>query len=204
MVDTLVPIGIERCSGLRDHVAARAEDGQIRTIRRDMRRHGRRTRFLMSVAVGRLPRGAMAVFVAAGLVFLVSGSAARADTIVGDGLFSPYGVAVDGPGDVCIADAGNDRVLEHAAGAPAAMVINAQSAGSLTVAFTDASTAVSPATITGWSWNFGDGSPVSTQESQPRLRVDGEFHGVVDGERQHRSRPARPPSRSLSRRCTRR
>jgi PKD repeat protein len=41
----------------------------------------------------------------------------------------------------------------------------AQGAGSLTFAFTDASTAVSPATITGWSWNFGDGSPVSTQQN---------------------------------------
>ena len=44
-----------------------------------------------------------------------------------------------------------------------------QTAGSLTVAFTDASTAVSPATITGWSWNFGDGSPASTAPGPQRI-----------------------------------
>jgi PKD repeat protein len=77
----------------------------------------------------------------------------------------PRGVAVDRSGDVFIADTGHNRVVEHSATDPTAGLTSAESAASLTVAFTDASIAVSPATITGWSWNFGDGSPVSNQQN---------------------------------------
>ena len=35
-----------------------------------------------------------------------------AQTTVGTGLSGPYGVAVDGAGDVFIADTGNNRVVE--------------------------------------------------------------------------------------------
>jgi hypothetical protein len=45
------------------------------------------------------------------LVFLISGSPARADTFIGEGLYAPEAVAVDGSGDVFIADTGNDRVV---------------------------------------------------------------------------------------------
>ena len=81
----------------------------------------------------------------------------------------PDGVAVDGSGDVFIAETGHNRVVEHSTTNPQAAFTSAQSAGSLTVAFSDASTAVSPATITGWSWNFGDGSPVSTQQNPSHI-----------------------------------
>jgi PKD repeat protein len=47
---------------------------------------------------------------------------------------------------------------------PVATFTSAQSAGSLTATFTDASTVASPTTITEWSWNFGDGSPLSSAE----------------------------------------
>jgi PKD repeat protein len=81
------------------------------------------------------------------------------------GLGDPVGVAVDGSGDVFIADQDADRVVERAAGSPTgAAFASVQSPGSLMVAFTDTSTAVSPATITGWSWNFGDDSPSSSAE----------------------------------------
>ncbi len=166
---------------------------------------------MMSVTVGRLPDGVMAVLVVlgVGLAFLVSGSRARGDTIVRGGL-TPQGMAVDGSGDVFIADSSNNRVVvekpngsggythrvvdaglhsaygvavdgsgdlfiadeeghgsvvEHAAGAPGAVFSSAQGAGSLTVAFTDTSYVVSPATITRWSWNFGNGSPSSGAEN---------------------------------------
>jgi sugar lactone lactonase YvrE len=46
-----------------------------------------------------------------GLAFLISGSAARADTVVSGGLSFPTGVAVDGSGDVFVADTGNNRVV---------------------------------------------------------------------------------------------
>ena len=81
------------------------------------------------------------------------------------GLSSPQGVAVDPSGDMFIADTGHNQVVEHSLTDPEAAFTTAERPGSVTVAFTDASTAVSPATITGWSWNFGDGSPVSTQQN---------------------------------------
>ena len=81
------------------------------------------------------------------------------------GLYYPYGVAVDGSGNVFIADTYDNRVVEHSPTALTALFSSTQAAGSLTVAFIDASTAASPATIAGWSWNFGDGSPVSTQQN---------------------------------------
>ena len=67
---------------------------------------------MMSVTVGRLPDGVMAVLVVlgVGLAFLVSGSRARADTIVRGGL-TPQGMAVDGSGDVFIADSYHHRVV---------------------------------------------------------------------------------------------
>ncbi len=68
-------------------------------------------RSTVSVAVGRLPHGAMAVLVGVGLAFLISGSTARADTFIGTGLYGPEAVAVDGSGDVFIADTGNNRVV---------------------------------------------------------------------------------------------
>ena len=43
-------------------------------------------------------------------------SGGGAQTTVGSGLSSPYGVAVDGAGDVFIADSGNNRVIEVPAG----------------------------------------------------------------------------------------
>jgi endoglucanase len=46
---------------------------------------------------------------------------------------------------------------------PTAAFTAQQAAGSLAVAFTDGSTAVSPAKITGWSWNFGDGGTSNQQ-----------------------------------------
>ena len=66
----------------------------------------------ISVMVRRLLHGLMLVLVVAGvgLGFLISGSAVRADTIVGGGL-TPAGVAVDGSGDVFITDAAYNRVL---------------------------------------------------------------------------------------------
>ena len=48
-------------------------------------------------------------------------------------------------------------------GPPTAAFSAAQSASSLSVAFTDSSTAVSPATVTGWSWDFGDGGTSTVQ-----------------------------------------
>ena len=77
----------------------------MRTIRSDLRLRGWLMRSMMSVTPGRLPHGLMAVLAAVGVgpVFLISGSPARADTIVGTGLSSPEGVAVDGSGDVFIA-----------------------------------------------------------------------------------------------------
>jgi PKD repeat protein len=69
-------------------------------------------RSTMSVTVGRLPHGLMAVFVVVGVgLFLVSGSLARADTMVGGGLNTPVGVAVNRVGDVFIADTDNNRVV---------------------------------------------------------------------------------------------
>ena len=69
-------------------------------------------RSMMSVTVGRLPDGVMAVLVVLGVgsAFLVSGSRARADTIVRGGL-TPQGMAVDGSGDVFIADTYHHGVL---------------------------------------------------------------------------------------------
>jgi PKD repeat protein/sugar lactone lactonase YvrE len=94
-----------------------------------------------------------------------NGSGGYTQRVVDAGLSSPAGVAVDGAGDVFIAEyEPNGSVGEHPAGAPAAAFTSAQSAGSLTVAFTDASSVASPTTITGWSWNFGDGSPLSSAE----------------------------------------
>jgi PKD repeat protein len=95
-----------------------------------------------------------------------NGSGGYTHRVVDAGVYSAYGVAVDGSGDLFIADEeGHGSVVEHAAGAPAAVFSSAQGAGSLTVAFTDTSYVVSPATITRWSWNFGDGSPSSGAEN---------------------------------------
>jgi hypothetical protein len=78
----------------------------------------------------------------------------------------PNQVAVDGSGDdLFIAEPALHRVVEHSTTDPTAAFTNAESAGSFTVAFTDASNAVSPATITRWSWDFGDESPGSTQQN---------------------------------------
>ena len=65
----------------------------------------------MSVTVRRPPRGVIAVLMGVSLAFLILGSAARADTFIGTGLFGPEAVAVDGSGDVFIADTGNNRVV---------------------------------------------------------------------------------------------
>jgi PKD repeat protein len=46
---------------------------------------------------------------------------------------------------------------------PTAAFSPQQASSSLAVSFTDASTTESPATITGWSWNFGDGTSSSLQ-----------------------------------------
>ena len=81
------------------------------------------------------------------------------------GLDTPAGVAVDASENVFISDSGGNRVVEHSATNPRAAFTSAGSAGSLTVAFRDASIAVSPATITRWSWNFGDGTPASTEQN---------------------------------------
>jgi PKD repeat protein len=99
------------------------------------------------------------------LVEKPNGSGGYSRSVVDSGVPYPKGVAVDGSGDVFIADNIDDQVVEHPAGASTAVFTAAQNPGSLTVAFTDASTAASPATITGWSWNFGDGSPSSSAEN---------------------------------------
>jgi PKD repeat protein len=95
-----------------------------------------------------------------------NGSAGYTQSVVDStGLSSPHAVAVDGSGDVFIADTNNNRVVEHSTIAPTARFTSAESSGSLTVTFTNTSTVGSPATITGRTWNFGDGSPVSTQQN---------------------------------------
>ena len=101
------------------------------------------------------------------LVDKPNGSGGYTQSVVDDTgpLSDPEGVAVDRSGDVFITEWGLDRVIEHSATDPRALFTSAQSAGALTVAFTDASIAVSPAKITGWSWNFGDGTPVSTEQN---------------------------------------
>jgi PKD repeat protein len=96
-----------------------------------------------------------------------NGSGGYTQRLVDGGLSSPEGVAVDGSGDVFIADTGKNRVVEHSAVAPTALFTSAQTPGSLTVAFTDASTVAGPATITGWSWNFGDDSSASIPQQSP-------------------------------------
>jgi hypothetical protein len=53
---------------------------------------------------------AMLVLVGVGLVFLISGSTVRADTVVRGGI-TPSAVAVDRSGDVFSADAPNNRVV---------------------------------------------------------------------------------------------
>jgi PKD repeat protein len=120
-------------------------------------------RSMMSVTAGGLTHGLIAALVVVGLVFLISGSSARADTIVSGGL-KPNGVAVDRAGTCSSRLPTTTGGVEHAAAAPTAGFTGAQNAGSLTVAFTDASTAASPATISGWSWSFGDSSPSSNAE----------------------------------------
>jgi DNA-binding beta-propeller fold protein YncE len=66
---------------------------------------------MMSVTSRRLAHRWVAVLVAVGTgpVYLISGSAARADIV--SGTLSPAGVAVNESGDVFIADTGNNRVL---------------------------------------------------------------------------------------------
>jgi PKD repeat protein len=105
------------------------------------------------------------------LVDKPNGSGGYTQSVVDDtATFSfPEGVAVDGSGDMFVADTRHNQVVQHSLTDPAAAFTSAESVGSVTVAFTDASIAVSPATITGWSWNFGDGSPVSTQQNPSHL-----------------------------------
>jgi PKD repeat protein len=94
-----------------------------------------------------------------------TGSYTQSETDLG--VTAPAGLAVDASRHVFIADTPNDRVVEHTATPPTATAAftSAQIGVSFTVAFTDQSTAISPVTITGWSWNFGDGAPVSTQQN---------------------------------------
>src|ERR1700743_3384999 len=70
-------------------------------------------RSMVSVTVRRLPHRLVAVLLAVGvgLTFLISGSPARADTIIGAGVSHPRGVAVDRAGDVYIADTWNNQVV---------------------------------------------------------------------------------------------
>jgi PKD repeat protein len=100
-------------------------------------------------------------------------------SVVDAGLSDPAGVAVDGAGDVFIAESGTDRVAEHSAAAPTAWFTSAQSPSSLTVAFTDASTAASPATITSWSWDFGDGSQSSAEDPTHTYRTTARFDATL-------------------------
>jgi len=95
-----------------------------------------------------------------------NGSGGYTQSVVDDFTDVSYaeGVAVDGSGDVFVADSGNNRVVEHSTTAPTAWFFISENQGSSTVAFDDASSAPSPATITGWSWSFGDGSPLSSAE----------------------------------------
>jgi hypothetical protein len=100
-------------------------------------------------------------------------------SVVGVYASSASGLAVDASRDVFIADTKTNRVYEYAVGAPSANFSDTQSAVSFTVAFTDVSTAVSPATITGWSCNFGDGSPVSTQQNPSHTYASPGSFGVT-------------------------
>ena len=93
-----------------------------------------------------------------------NGRGGYTQSVFDTGLSGPFGLAVDSAGDLFIADQVGNRVVEHAAAPPSAVFSSAQSPGSLTVAFTDASTAASPAAITEWAWEFGDGSRSSGAE----------------------------------------
>jgi PKD repeat protein len=62
---------------------------------------------------------------------------------------------------------------------PTAAFSAAQAASSLSVAFTDSSTAVSPATITGWAWDFGDSSTVSTAQNPSHTYTSAGSYTVV-------------------------
>ncbi len=62
---------------------------------------------------------------------------------------------------------------------PTALFSRAQSASSLSVVFTDASTAVSPATITGWSWSFGDASAGSTVQDPTHVYASAGPYTVI-------------------------
>ena len=103
---------------------------------------------MMSVTPRRLPHRWVAVLVPTGVVlmFLISGSAARAAQLAGRDL-NPQGVAVAQSEDVSIATR-HSRVVEDGLAAPTTDFTSVENAVSLTVAFTDASTAVSPATVT--------------------------------------------------------
>ena len=59
--------------------------------------------------------------------------------------------------------------------APSAAFSWQQTSGSLTEDFTDASTAVSPATITGWSWDFGDGDSSTAENPDHTYTVSGDY-----------------------------
>ncbi len=58
---------------------------------------------------------------------------------------------------------------------PRASFTSEQAAGSLAIQFTDASSAVSPATVTGWSWSFGDGVTSTAQSPSHRYGVAGNY-----------------------------
>jgi PKD repeat protein len=94
-----------------------------------------------------------------------NGSDGFTQSVLDNGLFNARGVAVDASGHEFIAETGDNQVVEHAVAAPVAEFTSAQNTGSLSVAFTDTSMPVTPATVTGWSRNFGDDSPASTQRN---------------------------------------
>ncbi len=66
-------------------------------------------------------------------------------------------------------------VAVPAASAPSASFTSVQAATSLAVQFTDHSSAVSAAAITGWSWNFGDGATSTAENATHRYGAAGAY-----------------------------